>query len=152
MSSICTISPAATRLSDPGARTDPHHSSDSSSSCVCSDKTGVSQVVRASRHAVNALLPMVAGLIAVAVANEVTIAHPKAHASALLNLLLFGGPVLFLLALGWYLWMLPRVRPHLQLIGCAVLVVLGLATAEAPRYVALTAVGASLAVLAVLDR
>ena len=37
--------------------------------------------VRASRHAVNVLMPMVAGLIAVAVANEIVIAHPRENAS-----------------------------------------------------------------------
>lgn len=52
---------------------------------------------------------MVAGLIALAVANEMAIAHPHGHASAALSLLLFGGPVFFLLTLGWYLWVVPRV-------------------------------------------
>jgi low temperature requirement protein LtrA len=37
--------------------------------------------IRAGRYAVNSLVGMVAGLIAVAVANEMVIAHPQEHAS-----------------------------------------------------------------------
>jgi low temperature requirement protein LtrA len=40
-----------------------------------------SDSIRTSRYAVNALMVMVAGLIAVAVANEEVIAHPRGHAS-----------------------------------------------------------------------
>lgn len=56
--------------------------------------------IRASRYAVNGLMVMVAGLIAVAAANELVIAHPQGHGSVALSLLLFGGPVLFLIAQG----------------------------------------------------
>src|SRR5207249_535684 len=58
--------------------------------------------VRASRHAANGLMGMVAGLIVVAVANEQVIAHPRGHASTALSLL-YGGPILYLVAQGWYL-------------------------------------------------
>jgi hypothetical protein len=40
-----------------------------------------SDPIRAGRYAVNALMVMVAGLIAVAVANEEVIAHPHGYAS-----------------------------------------------------------------------
>jgi low temperature requirement protein LtrA len=92
---------------------------------------------------------MVAGLIAVAVANEMAIAHPHGHASAALSLLLFGGPVLFLVAQGWYLWVVPRVRPRV-IIGGAALVPVGFAASAAPPYVALVLAGATLVTLAVL--
>ncbi|MBV9110762.1 MAG: low temperature requirement protein A [Gemmatimonadetes bacterium] len=88
--------------------------------------------IRASRHAVNALTVMVAGLIAVAVANELVIAHPHGHTSAALSLLLYGGPVLFLAAQGWYLWIVLRVRPRLQLIGSAALALAGLVSLAVP--------------------
>src|SRR5207248_6791921 len=77
--------------------------------------------VRASRHAANGLMGMVAGLIAVAVANEQVIAHPHGQATAALSLLLYGGPILYLVAQGWYLWAAPGVLPHLRLIGSAAL-------------------------------
>ena len=41
---------------------------------------------------------MVAGLIVVAVANEIVIAHPQGVPSFVLSLLLGGGPMLFLAA------------------------------------------------------
>ena len=69
-----------------------------------------SDPIRASRHAVNALTIMVAGLIAVAVANEEVIAHPQGQTSFSLSLLLAGGPILFLAAQGWYLLAVPKVR------------------------------------------
>ena len=107
--------------------------------------------VRASHHSVSVLMAMVAGLIAVAVANEMAIAHPHGHPSAALSLLLFGGPVLFLVALGWYLWAVPRVRPRPRvIIGGAALVPVGFAASAAPPYVALVLAGATLATLAVL--
>jgi low temperature requirement protein LtrA len=111
-----------------------------------------SDPIRASRHAVNALIVMVAGLIAVAVANEMVIAHPHGRAAAALSSLLCGGPILFLIAQGWYLRAVPRVRPRLRLTGSAALLLVGLATLTAPPYVALILVGASLAILAVPDR
>jgi low temperature requirement protein LtrA len=95
---------------------------------------------------------MVAGLIAVAVGNERVITHPHGHASAALSLLLCGGPILYLAAQGWYLWSAPGVFSHLRLIGSAVMVLVGLATLTAPPSVALLLVGATLWILAVLDR
>jgi low temperature requirement protein LtrA len=48
--------------------------------------------ILAARRTVNGLLVSVAGLIAVAVANELVIAHPHGQTSVTLSLLLFGGP------------------------------------------------------------
>ncbi len=65
--------------------------------------------IRTSRYAVNALTVKVAGLIAVAVANEMVISHPHEHGLPALSLLLGGGPILFLAAQGWYLWAVPNL-------------------------------------------
>ncbi len=111
-----------------------------------------SDPIRASRHAVNALTVMVAGLIAVAVANEEVIAHPQGQTSFALSLLLGGGPILFLAAQGWYLWAVPKVRSQLHLVGGIALLLVGLATLAAPPYVALLLVGASVSTLAILAR
>ena len=111
-----------------------------------------SDPIRASRYAVNALMVMVAGLIAVAVANEKVIAHPHEHASLALSLLLGGGPILFLAAQGWYLWAVPNVRSQLHLIGVVAVLLVGLATLAVPPYVALLLVGASVSTLAILAR
>jgi hypothetical protein len=53
---------------------------------------------------VNGLLVSVAGLIAVAVGNELVIAHPHDQTSVALSLVLFGGPLLYLLSQTVYLW------------------------------------------------
>ncbi|MGE5238906.1 MAG: low temperature requirement protein A [Chloroflexota bacterium] len=111
-----------------------------------------SDPIRVSRHAVNALTIMVAGLIAVAVANEEVIAHPHGHTSFTLSLLLGGGPVLFLAAQGWYLWAVPKVRPRLHIVGVGALLLVGVATQAVPPFIALLLVGVCLATLAILDR
>jgi low temperature requirement protein LtrA len=107
--------------------------------------------IRIGRYAVNALMLMVAGLIAVAAANGMVIAHPQGEASAALSLLLYGGSILYLVTQGWYLWVAPRNSPRLRLAGSAGLVLLGLAALNAPPYINLILVGASLAALARLD-
>lgn len=111
-----------------------------------------SDPIRASRHAVNALTVMVAGLITVAVANREVIAHPQGQTSFALSLLLGGGPILFLAAQGWYLWAVPNVRSRLHMIGGVALLLAGLATLAVPPYIALLPVGASVSTLAILAR
>ncbi|MCX5363833.1 low temperature requirement protein A [Streptomyces sp. NBC_00124] len=58
--------------------------------------------MRAARSGVISLMASVAGLIAVAVADERVIAHPTEHAGITTNLLLFGGPALYLGAQTWH--------------------------------------------------
>ena len=111
-----------------------------------------SDPIRASRHAVNALTVMVAGLITIAVANREVIAHPQGQTWFALSLLLGGGPILFLAAQGWYLWAVPKVRSKLHLIGGIALLLVGLATLSVPPYVALLLVGASVSTLAIIAR
>lgn len=111
-----------------------------------------SDPIRASRHAVNALTIMVAGLIAVAVANKEVIAHPQGETSFALGLLLGGGPILFLAAQGWYLWVVPNVRSQLHVIGGVALLLVSLAALAVPPYVALLLVGATVSILAILAR
>jgi low temperature requirement protein LtrA len=111
-----------------------------------------SDPIRTSRHAANALTVMVAGLVAVAVANEEVITHPHGHTSFALSLLLSGGPILFLAAQGWYLWAVPNVRSQLHLIGGVALLLVGLAALAVPPYAALILVGTSLTTLAIIDQ
>jgi low temperature requirement protein LtrA len=111
-----------------------------------------SDPIRTSRHAVNALMIMVAGLIAVAVANKEVITRPYGQTSLSLSLLLSGGPILFLAAQAWYLWLAPGVRSQLNLAGGIVLMLVGFATLAVPPYVALLLVSATLSTLAILAR
>ena len=107
--------------------------------------------VLASRHAVNVLMPMVAGLIAIAVANEIVIGHPYEHTSLSLSLLLVGGPILFLAAQSWYLLVILHIRSNIQLIGGAALFLVGLVSLALPAYGALILVGLTLTILAIFD-
>jgi low temperature requirement protein LtrA len=110
-----------------------------------------SDPIYATRLAGNVLTVMVAGLVAVAVANEAVIVHPYEPISIVVRALLFGGPILFVLAEGWYIWVVLRILPRPRLIGSAILVLLGLAAAPAPSVVASSVVAVSLAILALLD-
>jgi len=111
-----------------------------------------SDPIRIARYAGNALIIMVAGLIGVAVANEIVIAHPYETSSATLNLLLYGCPILYLIAQGWYLQAVPHNSPWLRIIGSVVLVVGGIAMLTVPAYLALILAGASLTILAIIDQ
>lgn len=62
--------------------------------------------LRMGRLATNTQVLIVVGLIALAVANELTIAHPHGSPSLTLTLLLFGEPLLVRLDLALYLWLL----------------------------------------------
>lgn len=87
-----------------------------------------------------------------AVANREVIAHPQGQTSFSLSLLLAGGPILFLAAQGWYLWLVPKVRSQLHLIGGIALLLVSLVTLSVPPYVALLLVGASVSTIAILAR
>jgi low temperature requirement protein LtrA len=104
----------------------------------------------AARRTVNGLLVSVAGLIAVAVANELVIAHPHGHASVTLSLLLFGGPLLYLLSQTVYLWAVIGTRSLPRLAGIAALVVAGGLSHLLPAYAALGLLVTPLLVLVVI--
>ena len=87
-----------------------------------------------------------------AVGNEAAIAHPNEPSTTSLRLLLFGGPILVLLAQGWYFWALLRVRPHVRLLGSGALAADGRRRVDGPAAGALVLAGATLAILGLLDR
>jgi low temperature requirement protein LtrA len=80
------------------------------------------------------------------------LSHPHGHASVSLSLLLGGGPILFLAAQGWYLRAVPNVKSQLHLVGGIGLLLVGLVTLVVPPYAALSMVGATLVILAMLDQ
>src|SRR5438067_10497609 len=94
----------------------------------------------------------VAGLIGLAVANQQVIAHPDGPTSAALCLLLFGGPILFLAAQGWYLWAVPNASPRAQVAGSIALALVGCAALLVPAYVALALAAVGLTALLLVDR
>jgi low temperature requirement protein LtrA len=107
--------------------------------------------IRVARYALNVLMVMVAGLVAIAVGNEVVIEHPSEHASIALVLLLCGGPILYLCAQAWYLWTTSRAVSAVHLGGSAALVGVALGELFVPAWCALGMTGAVLVILGLLD-
>jgi low temperature requirement protein LtrA len=106
--------------------------------------------ILAARRTVNGLLISVSGLIAVAVANELVIAHPHGQTSVTLSLLLFGGPLLYLLSQTVYLWAVASRRSLPRLAGIAALVLAGGLSSLLATSAALGLVAALLLVLVVI--
>jgi low temperature requirement protein LtrA len=94
---------------------------------------------------------MVLALIAIAVGDELAIAHPGDDATLGFTLLTFGGPALFLLGqvFFWYK-ALGRVPPSRSL-GLAALAILAVATAPLTLMAGIAAAGAVLVAVAVAD-
>lgn len=90
---------------------------------------------------------VVAGLIALATGNQLVIAHPFAAASPPLILVLFGGPLLYLVSQTAYLWVV-TARPSVpRLAGVVGLVVAAAASAFVPAVAAGVLVAVTLAAL-----
>ena len=94
---------------------------------------------------------IVLGLIAIAVADELAIAHPGDDATLGFTLLAFGGPALFLLAQLLFhhaaLGQAPRSRP----LGLAALLILAVATAHLTLIAGIAAASAVLIAVAITD-
>jgi low temperature requirement protein LtrA len=94
---------------------------------------------------------MVLALIAIAVGDELAIAHPDDDATLGFTLLTFGGPALFLLAQAiFHHEALGRVQPSRPL-GVAALAILAVATAPLTLIAGIAAASAVLVAVAVAD-
>ncbi|MGW9453411.1 low temperature requirement protein A [Streptomyces sp. NPDC055632] len=85
----------------------------------------VSQYVEATddplqpvRRAVNGKYGTLAGLVALAVGAELVISHPTGHGSLTLGLLLFGGPVVYLLTQAWWYYVTTGRAWGARLLAC----------------------------------
>jgi low temperature requirement protein LtrA len=107
--------------------------------------------MRTGRLAVYTVLAMVAGLVAVAVGDELVIAHPTGHTTPATILMIYGGPALYVAAQSWYmhtvLGRLPRSRP----IGFAALVVTGTLSLTTAPIIAACGAAAILIAIAATD-
>ncbi len=106
---------------------------------------------RLSRMAVYALMGMVAGLILAAVGDEIAIAHPLEQTDVFTNLMIFGGPALFVLSQGWYLWRVDRDLPASRPAAFVALAVLAVVTLPLPKVGAAAASVLVLIGMAVAD-
>jgi low temperature requirement protein LtrA len=110
--------------------------------------------IRAARLVMNAELVVVAGLITLAVGNELVIADPWGDGTLSLGLLLFGGALLYVLAQSWYLVMIIGRPSRPRVIGAGALVVgAALSALVAPLIsIAVLAVVLSATAVAVIRR
>jgi low temperature requirement protein LtrA len=94
---------------------------------------------------------MVLALIAIAVGDELAIAHPGDDATLGFTLLTFGGPALFLLAHGIFLHEALGRAPRSRPLGVAALAILAVATAPLTLLAGIAASTAVLLAVAVAD-
>ncbi|MGW1747373.1 low temperature requirement protein A [Streptomyces sp. NPDC002092] len=107
--------------------------------------------MRAGRSGVISLMATVTGLIAAAVADERVIVHPVDHAGITTNLLLFGGPALYLVPQVWHGATLFDDLLSSRLLALFALVVAGTVTLRAPAYLAAVVAAAIVVALAVFE-
>ena len=94
---------------------------------------------------------MVLALIAIAVGDELAIAHPGDEPTLGFTLLTFGGPALFLLAQVFFFHEALGRTPHSRLLGLAALGALAVATAPLTLFAGIAASSAVLVAVAVAD-
>ena len=92
---------------------------------------------------------VVAGLVAVAVGNQLAIERPRGGSSPALTLLLFAGPLLYLIVQTGYLWTVTRTPTWTRPAGMAVLIGVGAASLAVPPYACLVLVSVVLGGLVV---
>ncbi|CAM5719437.1 hypothetical protein SALBM311S_05544 [Streptomyces alboniger] len=107
--------------------------------------------IRAGRSGVYSLMVSVAGMIAAAAGDERVIAHPAQHAGITSNLLLFGGPALFIGAQTWHGRTLFDDLPRARLVALSALIVGCAVTPAVPAYLAAVVAGAIVVTLAAFE-
>lgn len=103
-----------------------------------------SDPIRTARFAMNGQVVVVAGLISLAVGQEIVVAHPDEHTSVALGLLLFGGALAYLLTQTWYVRLATGELSQRHLVGAGALVLAGGGALLLPAYGALALVAAVL--------
>ena len=94
---------------------------------------------------------MVIGIVAIAVGDELALAHPHASPTLAATALVFGGPAVFLFAQLAFMHRATDEVSSPRIVGCAALAVLAAATASLSLLVAVIAVAAVLLVVAASD-
>ena len=108
--------------------------------------------VGVSRHAMNAITFMVAGLIILAVGNEKIIHHPTGHTELIYGFMVSGGPALFLITQSAFLKWVLNTPSHKHWIGGFVVALSGLLALVLPPYGVILSISLILATLACHDR
>lgn len=106
---------------------------------------------RASYYAIDVLVIILFGIIAISVANEHIIMNPFEVPSPVLSFLLGGGPILFLLAQGWYLMKIPKIKPYMYALSAFLILIVNIGACFFPAWVSLIATGIIIIILAILE-
>jgi low temperature requirement protein LtrA len=107
--------------------------------------------IRAGRSGVYSLMASVAGMIAAAAGDERVIAHPAHHTGLTTNLLLFGGPALYIGAQTWHGATLFGDLRRSRLVALSALIIGCAATPAAPAYLAAVIAAAIVVAVAVFE-
>jgi low temperature requirement protein LtrA len=107
--------------------------------------------IRVGRSSVYALMGAVAGLVVAAVGDERVIAHPHHHAGLATNLMLFGGPAMYVASQTWYMTTVLSNLRGVRVATLAALVIGCFATLPAPAYLAAFVAAAIVVALAVYE-
>ncbi|MFD9651390.1 low temperature requirement protein A [Streptomyces mirabilis] len=107
--------------------------------------------IRAGRSGVISLMASVAGIIAAAAGDERVIAHPVEHTGITTNLLLFGGPALYIGAQTWHGATLFDALSPARLVTLSALVVGCAVTTAAPAYLSAVIAATIVVALAVFE-
>lgn len=97
------------------------------------------------------LIAMVIGIVAIAVGDELAIAHPGDSSTLSAAVLIFGGPALFLLAQVVFMRRAAGEVPRPRLLACAALLVLAVATAPLSLLAAVLASTGVLVAVAIAE-
>jgi low temperature requirement protein LtrA len=97
------------------------------------------------------LIAMVIGIIAIAVGDELAIAHPHDPTTLAVSILIFGGPLIFLLAQLGFMRRATGAVPGSRVLACMALLVLALATIPLSLLAAVIASTAVLVGVAIAD-
>ncbi|MFF3336477.1 low temperature requirement protein A [Streptomyces sp. NPDC002888] len=107
--------------------------------------------IRAGRSGVISLMASVAGIIAAAAGDERVVAHPVEHTGITTNLLLFGGPALYIGAQTWHGATLFDALSPARLVTLSALVVGCAVTTAAPAYLSAVIAATIVVALAVIE-
>ncbi|WP_086667979.1 low temperature requirement protein A [Lentzea kentuckyensis] len=107
--------------------------------------------MRAGLTGVHSLMMSVAGMIAAAAGDERVITHPTEHAGVTTNLLLFGGPILYIGAQTWHRATLFADLHWSRLVALVALVIGCGVTVAAPAYLAAIIAAAIVVVLTAFE-
>jgi len=97
------------------------------------------------------LIAMVIGIVAIAVGDELAIAHPHDPTTLAISVLVFGGPLIFLLAQLGFMRRATGAVPRSRVMACLALLVLACATAPLSLLAAVIASTAVLVGVAMAD-